>query len=92
MGLEEAEEPSRSARKRQSHELRDLGVELLQLRPDRLAALALPSHLLEAVNEARRLRSFGAQRRQAQYIGKLIRKLDDDELAVIRKAVAAARQ
>lgn len=90
--LEDGEEPSRSARKRESHELRDLGVELVQLRSERLAALALPSPLAEAVAEARRLRSFGAQRRQAQYIGKLIRRLDEEAVAAIRKAVDAARQ
>jgi ribosome-associated protein len=89
---EEGEEQSRSARKRESHELRDLGVELVALRPEKLAALALPNPLLDAVNEARRLRSFGAQRRQAQYIGKLMRHLDDAALAAIRKAIAAARQ
>jgi ribosome-associated protein len=88
----EDDEQSRSARKRESHELRDLGVELVALRPERLAALDLPSFLLDAVNDARRLRSFGAQRRQAQYIGKLMRQLDDEVLTAIRKAVAAARQ
>jgi ribosome-associated protein len=90
--LEEDEEQSRSARKRESHDLRDLGVELVALRPERLASLDLPSFLFDAVNDARRLRSFGAQRRQAQYIGKLMRQLDDEALAAIRKAVAAARQ
>jgi ribosome-associated protein len=48
--------------------------------------------LQEAVEDARRLRSFGAQRRQAQYIGKLMRGLDEDVLAAIRKVLEAARQ
>lgn len=90
--LEDGEEPSRSARKRESHELRDLGVELVGLRPERLASIDLPGFLLDAVEEARRLRSFGAQRRQAQYIGKLMRRLDDEALAAIRKALDAIRQ
>ena len=37
--------------------------------------------------EAKRLKSFGAKRRQAQYIGKILRKLDEEMLAAIRKAV-----
>jgi len=90
--IEEAElahddEPSRTARKNASHELRDLGEELIKLRPERFAALVLPERLRDAVAEARRLTGFGAQRRQAQYIGKLMRKLDADSLAAVRKAV-----
>jgi ribosome-associated protein len=89
----EAEEPEptegrgRSARKRASHELTKLGEELVALRPDEIAALALPERLDEAVVEARRLTSFGARRRQAQFIGKLMRRLDEETLAAIRKAL-----
>jgi ribosome-associated protein len=85
--LEPTEGRGRSARKRASHELTKLGTELVALRPERRIALALPEHLEEAIVEARRLTSFGAQRRQAQFIGKLMRKLDEDVLAAIRKAV-----
>jgi ribosome-associated protein len=81
------EAPSRSARKRASHELTKLGEELVALRPSRFATLALPELLQEAVVEARRLKSFGAQRRQAQFIGKLMRKLDEESLAALRKAL-----
>jgi ribosome-associated protein len=74
----EAEEGrGRSARKRASHELTQLGEELLRLRAAQIAALALPERLEDAVAEARRLTSFGAKRRQAQFIGKLLRKLDE---------------
>jgi ribosome-associated protein len=86
----EQEGRGRSARKRASHELKRLGEELLTLRAQQLAALALPERLEEAVAEARRLTSFGAQRRQAQFIGKLMRKLDEDQIAAIRKAVERA--
>jgi ribosome-associated protein len=85
--VEPTEGRGRSARKRASHELTKLGVELVALRPERRAALALPESLEEAVVEARRLTSFGAQRRQAQFIGKLMRKLDEESLAAIRKAL-----
>jgi ribosome-associated protein len=47
--------------------------------------LTLPDWLEEAIVEARRLTSFGAQRRQAQFVGKLMRKLDEEPLAAIRK-------
>ena len=77
----------RSARKRATHELTRLGEELLTLRPNQLAALALPERLEEAVAEARRLTSFGAKRRQMLYIGKLMRQLDEAAVAAIRVAV-----
>ena len=80
----------RSARKRASHELTRLGEELVTLRAERVAALALPEQLEEAVAEARRLTSFGAKRRQAQFIGKLMRKLDEESVAAIRKALQRA--
>jgi ribosome-associated protein len=88
--LDEAEPQEgrgRSARKRASHELTKLGEELTALRPDQVAALSLPEQLDDAIVEARRLTSFGAKRRQAQFIGKLMRKLDDDQVAAIRKAL-----
>jgi ribosome-associated protein len=77
----------RSARKRASHELTRLGEELTTLRAEQLAALALPEQLEDAVAEARRLTSFGAKRRQTQFIGKLMRKLDEESVAAIRKAL-----
>ena len=56
-------------------------------RPEQVAALALPERLDDAVAEARRLTSFGARRRQVQYIGKLMRQLDEVAVAAIRTAV-----
>lgn len=85
VGAEEGR--GRSARKRASHELTELGEELLKLRAEQIAALALPERLEDAVAEARRLTSFGAKRRQAQFIGKLMRKLSEEDVAAIRKAV-----
>ena len=86
--LEVQEGRGRSARKRASHELTRLGEELVSLRVEQVAALALPERLEDAVAEARRLTSFGARRRQIQFIGKLMRKLDEPTLAAVRAAVA----
>jgi ribosome-associated protein len=57
------------------------------LRPDRFATLELPERLAEAVAEAKRLTSFGARRRQARFIGKLMRGLEPESVEAIRKAV-----
>ena len=85
--LESEEGRGRSARKRASHELTRLGEQLLELRPEQVAALGLPEQLDDAVDEARRLTSFGAKRRQMLFIGKLMRRLDEESVAAIRKAL-----
>lgn len=85
--LDAQEGRGRSARKRATHELTRLGEQLLTLRPEQVAALRLPEWLDEAVTEARRLTSFGAKRRQMLFIGKLMRKLDEESVAGIRKVV-----
>jgi ribosome-associated protein len=71
-----AERPSRTARKRAAEHAQKLGVRLSTLREEQLQALGLPSELLEALHEARRLRGHSALARQYQYIGRLMREID----------------
>ncbi|HEY0664721.1 MAG TPA: ribosome biogenesis factor YjgA [Gallionella sp.] len=75
---EEEEElpPSKTKIKKQMHELRDLGKELTELGKDQLAQLDIPETLRDAIREMKNINSFGAQRRQIQYIGKLMREVD----------------
>jgi len=80
--------PSKTQRKKAVHELRDLGVELVELSEERLAAIELPERLRDAVMDARRITAHGARRRQMQYIGKIMRKVDADP---IRAALDAWR-
>jgi ribosome-associated protein len=72
--------PSKSARKRDAASLQELGVELATLRDAELDALELPENLAAALRELKRLTSHGAQLRQRQYIGKLMRKIDAEPL------------
>lgn len=87
----EIEGRGRSKRKRATHEITDLGVELVRLGADKLAALSLPEPLRDAISQAKRIDSFIAERRQALYIGKLMRKLDEETLAAIRSVVNVDR-
>lgn len=73
---EEELPPSKTKIKKQMHELRDLGKELTELGKDQLAQLALPESLRDAIREMKNINKFGAQRRQMQYIGKLMREVD----------------
>lgn len=88
---DEVEGRGRSKRKRETHEITDLGVELTKLGADKLDALSLPEPLRDAISQARRIDSFIAERRQALYIGKLLRNLDEDALAAIRSIVNVDR-
>jgi ribosome-associated protein len=72
--------PSKTQRKKAMHELRDLGVELVELSSERLAAIELPERLRDAVMDARRITAHGARRRQMQYIGKIMRKVDAEPI------------
>lgn len=78
---------SKTERKRESAELQELGGALLTLNADRLASLALPDKLQEALAEARRITAFEGRRRQMQLVGKLMRRLDENTLANVRAAV-----
>lgn len=68
--------PSKSSRKREMHQLQDLGEALVALSADQLARMPIPEGLLEAVKDAKRFKKHEATRRQMQYIGKLMRHID----------------
>ena len=82
--------PSKSARKRAYLALQKLGEELITLRETDLQTVPLDEDLREAVIEARRMKKHGALRRQKQYIGKLMGRLDDPE--PIREALERLRR
>lgn len=73
---EEELPPSKTKIKKQMHDLRDLGEELTELGKDQLAQLDIPESLRDAIREMHRMKTFGAKRRQIQYIGKLMRDID----------------
>lgn len=80
-------ETSKTELKRESTELQELGEALLTLRADLLNRLELPDGLLDALAEVRRISNFEGRRRQMQYVGKLMRKLDAATLDAVRLAL-----
>ncbi|MCA3234133.1 MAG: DUF615 domain-containing protein, partial [Cupriavidus sp.] len=54
---------------------------------DRLARVPMPESLADAVHAARKITSHEGKRRQMQFVGKVMRSLDDDEVAAIRAAL-----
>ena len=77
---------SRTKKKQAVEELQKLGAALVNLPPVQLESLALPDVLLKAVLDAQRITSHEARRRQIQYIGKVMRKVDPEP---VRAALAA---
>jgi len=80
-------EASRTDAKRESEEVQKLGEQLLELRAELFARLALPDKLVDALDELKRITNFEGRRRQAQFVGKLMRNLDEDDLQAIREAL-----
>jgi ribosome-associated protein len=71
---------SKTQRKKEMTALQELGAELVALGSEQLAAIELPDFLRDAVMEARRVASFEGRRRQMQYVGKLMRKVDAEPI------------
>lgn len=72
---------SKTQKKAAMQELQSLGEELIALNNAKLAQLALPEALYDAVKEAQRITSNSALARQRQYIGRLMREIDTAPIA-----------
>jgi ribosome-associated protein len=86
------DEPSKTDLKRESTELQKLGEALLTLRADLMQRLQLPDKLADAIAQARRITNFEGKRRQMQFVGKLMRGLDEPSLQAVRDALDVQRQ
>lgn len=85
-------ETSKTDLKRESEELQKVGEALLTLREDLFTKLSLPEKLVEALADLKRITNFEGRRRQLQYVGKLMRGLDDEDLQAVREALDTQRQ
>ena len=73
---------SKSEMKRDMIKLQELGEAIVKLTEGQLAKIPLQDDaLVEAIHTARRIKSKEGLRRQLQYIGKLMRKIDTDAIA-----------
>ena len=67
---------SRTQRKREALHLQNIGKRLVELDAGDLATVPVTPELEEAIALWRRIRSHEARRRQLQFIGKLMRRID----------------
>lgn len=81
---DEDQQPSKTRRKKDMIALQELGKELLAAPAGLLDRLALPEDLRKALAEYKRLpNSHEAKRRQLQYIGRLMRDVDGEEIRAV---------
>lgn len=81
--------PSKSEIKRQMHARQDMAEILADLSLDALKTIPIEESLRDAIRETHRIRSFGAIKRHKQYLGKLMRNLDEEQLDAIQQRLDA---
>ena len=80
--------PSKSQRKREATVLQELGEQLVKLTATQLKRIPLPEDLLAAVRLAQSISQRGGRKRQLQYIGKMMRQLDEADIEAMRAVLA----
>lgn len=76
-----SEKPSKSAVKREMLALQDLGKALCELPFEKVKRTApVSERLLEAISQYQSCKSFGAKKRQLQFIGKLMRSEEHEDI------------
>lgn len=81
--------PSKSELKRQMTERQKLAEVLAALSGDALKTIPMDEAIKAAIAETDKIKSFEAIRRHKQYLGKLMRFLDEAELEAIQKRLDA---
>ena len=71
---------SKTQKKREAEALQKLGEKLVKLSHQQLRDIEMPDEIREAVEHAKTLKSHGARRRQMQYIGNVMRKIDPESI------------
>jgi ribosome-associated protein len=88
---EEYERPSKSQRKREMTALQKIGEQLVNESADRIKRTPMPENLREAILECQRIRNHEGRRRQLQYIGKIMRSLDEEAITTINRTIESWR-
>lgn len=83
----EYERPSKSELKRQMNALQKLGEELVEAARDRVKRVPMPEDVREAILECQQITNHEGRRRQMQFVGKKMRTLDEEEVAIIQKTI-----
>lgn len=80
--------PSKTQVKKEMNALQDLGLRLTHFSPDTLLQAGLPPEIVAAAADYRKIRANSALKRQAQYIGRLMREADEADIQKIENYLA----
>ena len=84
---QEYERPSKSELKRQMEELQKLGAQLVAEPRDRVRRVPMPDEVKDAILMCQTISNHEGRRRQLQYVGKMMRTLSEEEVAVIQRTI-----
>lgn len=84
---QEYERPSKSELKRQMDELQKLGAQLVAEPRDRVKRVPMPEDVKDAILMCQTITNHEGRRRQLQFVGKKMRTLTDEEVAVIQRTI-----
>ena len=79
---------SKTKIKKQMNDLQDLGLRLTRFSSDTLRHAGLPENIIQAVADYRKITANAALKRQAQYIGRLMREASEEEITLINNYLA----
>jgi ribosome-associated protein len=88
---QEYDRPSKSQLKREMTALQKLGEDLVAEPKDRVMRVPMPEDVRDAILECQKIKDHEGRRRQMQYVGKKMRTLEEDEIAVIQKTIDSWR-
>jgi len=84
---QEYERPSKTEMKRISDDLQLLGKELVEAPRDRVKRVPMPEDVRDVILECQNIKNHEGRRRQMQFVGKKMRTLSDEEVAIIRRTI-----
>jgi ribosome-associated protein len=84
---QEYERPSKTELKRLSDALQALGAELVDAPRDRIKRVPMPDDVREAILTCQSITNHEGRRRAMQFVGKKMRTLDEEEVAVIQRTI-----
>jgi len=83
----EYDRPSKSELKRQSNDLQKLGEQLVDAPRDRVKRVPMPEDVRDAILTCQDISNHEGRRRALQFVGKKMRTLDEEEVAVIQRTI-----
>jgi ribosome-associated protein len=84
---EKYDRPSKTELKRQADALQALGQELIDQPRDRVKRVPMPDDVRDAILECQTIKNHEGRRRQLQFVGKKMRTLTEEEVAIIQRTI-----